>query len=80
METQNITLSIPKNTLRKIKIIAARHQTSVSALLSKMMEELVNEESGYTMARKRQFDLLEQGFNLGLNASQPVAREELHER
>jgi hypothetical protein len=80
MDTQNITLSIPKNTLRKIKIIAARQQTSVSALLSKMMEELVNEESGYTMARKRQLDLLEQGFNLGLNASQPAAREELHER
>jgi hypothetical protein len=80
METQNITLSIPKKVLRKIKILAAERQTSVSHLLTESLERLIEEETGYAEARQRQMEWLEHGFNLGLRANKPTGREELHER
>jgi hypothetical protein len=80
METQNITLSLPKRTLKKIKQIAAQRQTSVSSLLSEVLEEIADQETGYTRARQRQLVLLEKGFDLGLKEKQPASREELHER
>jgi hypothetical protein len=80
METQNITLSIPKKVLRKIKILAAERQTSVSHLLTETLERLIEGETGYTAARQRQVEWLERGFNLGLGTNKPGDREELHER
>jgi len=80
MEMQNITLSLPKKTLRKIKLIAAQRGTSISRLLTQKLEELAEAESGYAIAKKRQLELLERGFNLGLGNNKPASREELHER
>ena len=80
METQNITLSIPKKVLRKIKILAAERQTSVSHLLTETLEKLIEKETGYTEACRRQMDWLEHGFNLGLGTNKPSSREELHGR
>ncbi len=80
MEMQNITLSIPKKVLRKIKILAAERQTSVSRLLTETLEKLIDEESSYNRARQRQLEWLERGFNLGLGTNKPSSREDLHER
>ena len=38
METQNITLSIPKETLLKVKLLAVKRQTSVSGLLTQTLD------------------------------------------
>jgi metal-responsive CopG/Arc/MetJ family transcriptional regulator len=78
METQNITLSLPKSVLRRIKILAAQRQSSVSRLLSQAVENMLAEETDYESARKRQAILLEKGFNLGFRKS--ASRSELHER
>jgi predicted DNA-binding ribbon-helix-helix protein len=80
MEMQNITLSLPKRTLKKIKMIAVQRQTSVSGLLTKILDDLVDEETGYSSARRRQLDLLEQGLDLRLGGDRPAQRETLHER
>jgi hypothetical protein len=80
METQNITLSLPKNILRKVKLLAVERGTSVSGLLTQVLEEMADEETGYANARKRQIQWLARGFNLGLNDDRPCGREELHER
>jgi len=80
METQNITLSLPKRTLKKIKQIAAQRQTSVSGLLSEILEQVADQETGYARARQRQLALLEKGLDLGLKDKRPASREELHER
>ena len=80
METQNITLSLPKRTLKKIKQIAAQRQISVSGLLSDLLEQVADQESGYARARQRQLALLEKGFDLGLKEKRPAFRDELHER
>lgn len=80
METQNITLSLPKRTLKKIKIIAAKRQKSISALLTDLLEQIADEENGYLQARKRQMDFLDAGINLGTNGEILITRDELHER
>ncbi len=80
METQNITLSLPKRTLKKIKQIAAQRQTSVSSLLSEILEQIADQETGYARARQRQLALLEKGFDLGMQEKRLASREELHER
>lgn len=78
METQNITLSLPKSVLRRMKLLAAQRQSSVSRLLTQAVENMLAEETEYETARKRQTVLLEKGFNLGFR--KPDSRDELHER
>ena len=61
METQNITLAVPKKVLAKFKEIAFRQQKSISKLMTEMMENAVTNEEGYHVARDRHaagFELL----------------------
>ncbi len=78
MESQNITLSLPKSVLRRMKLLAAQRQSSVSRLLTRAVEKMLEEETEYASARKRQAALLEKGFDLGFR--KPASRDELHER
>jgi predicted transcriptional regulator len=78
MEMQNITLSLPKPVLRRVKILAVQRQSSVSRLLTQAVEKMLEEETEYESARKRQTANLEKGFNLGFR--KPASRDELHER
>ena len=80
METQNITLAIPKPILRKAKLIAVERQTSLSGLLTQLIADLVAREDQYAIAHKRNLELLEQGFDLGTNGVISWRREDLHER
>lgn len=78
MDMQNITLSLPKSMLQKVKILAVQRHSSVSKLLTQAMEKLLREETAYEEAHKRQVDLMKQGFDLGFR--KPASRDELHER
>ncbi|MGD8402262.1 MAG: DUF6364 family protein [Anaerolineales bacterium] len=80
METQNITLAIPKKTLQKIKVIAAKQNSSISRLVTDALEKLANEETNYAEARDRQLKLVREGLNLGYGNNQLPERDELHER
>jgi len=80
MENQNITLSIPKDVLKKIKHIAIEKNTSVSRLMAKALEDLVHQEEGYQMAKERQLVLMEKGIDFGSCMEAGRNREELHER
>jgi len=75
---QNVTISLDRQILRKAKIMAAKHGTSISGLLAEQIEVLVGEEEAYEHAERQALALLDQGFHLGgmIHAS----REELHER
>jgi DNA polymerase IIIc chi subunit len=79
-EKQNITLAIPKSLLRKAKVVAAERQTSLSALLTQLLIDLVKQEDQYEQARQRSLALLEQGFHLGTQGKITWSRDELHER
>ena len=80
METTNITLSLPKDLLRRVKLIAVRRGESVSGLLARMLEELVRREDEYARAREDHLALLEEGLDLGTEGRAGWKREELHER
>lgn len=80
METQNITLSLPKDILLKVKLIAVQRGTSVSGLLTQTLETLVQQEDTYAHAKRRHLGWLEQGTDLGTRGQVLTQRDELHER
>lgn len=80
MERQNVTLSLPKETLRKAKILAAERQTSLSSLLTETLEAIVAKADMYEIARQRQLVLMEKGHDFGLGESTSWTRDELHDR
>ena len=78
MTKQNLTVSLPQQTIRKAKILAARRGSSISGLLAEQIEILVGEDEAYERAQRQATSLLDQGFHLGgvITAS----RDEWHER
>jgi hypothetical protein len=80
METRNITLTMPKDLLLKVKLLAVKRETSVSGLLTQTLERLVYQEDAYTHARQRHLQWLEEGADLGTNGQIQTTRDELHER
>ena len=76
---RNITLSLPKETLQQVKILAAKRDTSVSALLREKLEELL-QESDYEQARREFMATVDKGFDLGTHGKVTWTRDELHER
>ncbi len=79
MKYQNITLSIPKDILKKIKLIAVERNTSVSGLLTQELIKIAKRDDAYEKAKARQFHLLKKGFNMGINKKIPWKRDDLHE-
>jgi diphthamide biosynthesis methyltransferase len=65
MPTQNLTLKLPAETVRKAKVVAAERGTSISALITSKIEELVGEDAEYQAAKRRAFEWLKQGWHLG---------------
>lgn len=80
MKTQNVTLSLPKDILLKVKLLAVHRQTSVSSLLAQTLERLVEQEDAYAQARRRHLDWLRRGTDLGTGGRVLTTRDELHER
>lgn len=78
--TQNVTLAIPKDVLRKAKIIAVQRNTSLSGLLTQTLTDLVANQEAYEQARQRNLTLLKRGFDLGTHGQASWKREDLHER
>ena len=75
---QNVTISLTRQTLQKIRVLAARRATSISGLLAEQVEILVGEEEAYERAQRQAMSLLDQGFHMG--GAIRVSRDELHER
>ena len=80
MEKQNITLSLRKDVLQKVKILAVKKSTSVSALLTNLLEDIIAREERYQTARQNHSRLLNQGLDLGTSGSIDWTRDELHAR
>lgn len=79
LKTQIVTLSLPRQTLRKAKRVAADRDTSLSRLLTSLIEDLVATEDRYRQAQERHLALLDRARDLGTRG-RLVSREELHER
>jgi len=74
----NITLKIETQLLREARILAAKEGTSISALVTSRLEQIVRESKAYERARRRARARLLEGFDL--RWERPRSRDELHER
>jgi len=80
MEKQNITLALPAEFLKRVKVLAAERGTSISALMQDLLEEHLARHEGYQQARRRQSVLLRRGIDMGTRGKRAWTREGLHER
>jgi predicted transcriptional regulator len=74
----NITLKLDNELLRQVRVLAAEEDTSISALLSGHLEQIVRQRKTYDRARKRALARLRDGIDL--HWTPPASRDELHER
>jgi len=75
---QNITLSIDQDLIKKVKVMAAQRQTSISGMLSDELRKVIQETEEYQWAKRRAMNNLKKGFHFG-GVTMP-SREDLHER
>ncbi len=80
MQHRNLTLKLDAELYKEIKILAAKRDTSISALVSASLAEVVKEDRDYLQAKERAVALLRQGFDLGTRGQITWSRDELHER
>jgi plasmid stability protein len=82
VKTRNITLTLPETLIKKLKIKAAKEDTSVSALLREQCEKLLRNdgEPTYEQAMKESIASMQRGYEFGTNDKIKWTREELQER
>ena len=76
MNTQNVTLKLPLETLQREKVLAAERRVSLSALLTRKLEDAIGEDASYQAAQRSALKWLEAGWHLG---GQTPARERTHD-
>jgi hypothetical protein len=80
VDTQNITLAVPKEVLAKFKEMAFRKQKSISKLMVEMIEDAVLTEEGYRVARDRHLRRIDAGIDMQTGGKISCKRDDLHER
>lgn len=80
MKTRNVTLALPEDLLRQIKVAAAQRDTSISAMLTGALRQLAGEEGGYVEARRGMLEDLRRGYDLGTKGKAGWTRNSLHDR
>lgn len=75
---QNITLSLDKDLIEKAKVISAKRHTSISKMLGKELQRVVESTENYERAKKKALSHLQTGYRLGGVITS--SREDLHER
>lgn len=79
-DSQNITLRLPRQLLKRVKRVAADRDTSVSALMTEALDRLADEDRRYSGARKRALAALKSPRSLGTRGHRTWSRDALHER
>jgi predicted transcriptional regulator len=75
---RNITLTLDDGLIRKLRVLAARRNRSVSALLREELSRLVARDEAYEAAKRAALERLARGSDLG--GGPLPARDELHDR
>jgi hypothetical protein len=78
---RNVTVTLPVSLLRRAKILAAERDTSLTQLICRSLETLVEENEHYAVAKVRAIQRLREGWDMGTTGRHyAFTREELHER
>lgn len=75
---RNITLTLDDDLIHKARVLAARRNRSVSALLREELSRLVAEDEVYETAKRAALERLERGSHLG--GGPLPSRDERHDR
>ena len=79
METRNITFNLPAGLIRRAKVYAARRDTSVNALVRKLLEEKLSQDARTQKAAKALLAIAKRGPLTTIDPGS-ISRDELHER
>ena len=79
MKTRNITFSLPTDLIRKAKVYAAEHDTSINALVRELLQDKLQSASRTREAAQRFLDLAKKGPLFTIDPGS-ISREEIHER
>lgn len=80
METQNLTLRLPKSLLKRAKQVAAERDTTVTGLVIEGLTRVTSCEEAYQAAWERQKALMQAGHTLRQPSEAMPKREAAHER
>ena len=80
MDTQNVTLSLPKALLLQARHVAVDRGISLSRLLAEYMERAVVQGEQYEAARQHFLARMNEATSLGVGEKPTWTRDELHER
>jgi hypothetical protein len=80
MEKQNITLSLPKEILKKGKWLAAKKGVSLNQLVRELLQISAENEVGYRTSADRQTKQMKEGIPLGTKGKIAWKRDELYQR
>jgi hypothetical protein len=79
-ENQNITLSVPRELLKRIKRLAADHDTSVSSLMTEALARLRTKIAATQRRGSARSPPSGRARSLGTRGRRTWTRDELHER
>jgi plasmid stability protein len=77
---RNVTLSLPEDLLKQIKILAAQKDTSISALMRERLELLIPEEEQRLAAANRLIERMSQATDRGVMGKVNWTREDIYDR
>ena len=77
---QNVTLALPVETVRRLKVLAAQRGSSISRMLTETLDEILRRDDEDERGTQRILAHFEQGFDLGTQGRRTWTRDELHER
>ena len=79
MDKQNVTLALPKDLLRRARLVAVEERSSLSRLLADALQDIVRKRETYRDARHLHLAILDQGFEMGLNGESAGSRDALYD-
>lgn len=74
-----MTLSLPANLLKRVKVLAAERETSVSALMWELLEDFVRREDDYWTVWEEEKKVLREGLDMRVGEI-TWTRDEIHDR
>ncbi len=77
MARRNLTVQVDEDVIKRARVSAAKRGTSISGLVARQIEDLVEKDSRYEDAKRRALDLLRGSAPRG---GRRWTRQELHER
>lgn len=76
---KNVTITLDDEVARWVRILAARHETSVSRLVGELLRERMRTEEGYRSAMERFFSVRPRRLR-ERPSDRYSSREEVHDR